>query len=71
MYVCMYVCMCITNTYKDCDTLHDRPILSTGRTPHDKQNHDKNLVMSSAGAQRQEAWPTDRQLQRNCESDYC
>jgi hypothetical protein len=28
--------MCIANTDKDCDLLQDRPVLSTGRTPHDK-----------------------------------
>jgi len=26
------------DTDKDCDLLHDRPVLSSGRTPHDKQN---------------------------------
>jgi hypothetical protein len=34
----------------DCDLLHDRPVLSIGRTPHDKQNrncldYSQNLVM--------------------------
>jgi hypothetical protein len=25
---------------KDCDLLHDRPVLSTGRTPHDEQKQE-------------------------------
>jgi len=38
--------------------LYDRPILSTESTPHDKQksnclDHNKHLVMSPGGAQRQ------------------
>jgi hypothetical protein len=32
---CTYVC--ISNTDKDCDLLHDRPVLSSGRTPHDEK----------------------------------
>jgi len=48
---------------KDCHLLHDRPILSTGRPPHDKQNsncldYNPNLVMSPGGARRQD-WLTD------------
>jgi len=27
------------NTDMDCDLLKDRPVLSSGRTPHDKQKH--------------------------------
>jgi len=48
VYVCMYISL---DTDKDCDLLHDRPVLSTGRTPHEKQNrncldYDQNPVMS-------------------------
>jgi hypothetical protein len=53
-------------TDKDCDLLPDRPVLSTGGTPHNKQirsclyqNH--NLVMSPGRAQRQDElthWPS-------------
>jgi hypothetical protein len=48
MYVCMYVCMCVcvcacvcvyADTHKHCDPLCDRAVLSSGRMPHDKQNH--------------------------------
>jgi hypothetical protein len=48
----------IANTDKDCDLLHDRPILWRGRKPHDKQNrichldYKQNLVMSPRGSQR-------------------
>jgi len=47
----MYI---LLNTDKDCDLLQDRPVLSTGRTPHDKQNrkgldYNQNLVMSPGG----------------------
>jgi hypothetical protein len=46
------------DTDKDCDLLHVRPVLSTGRTPHDKQNRNfldyiQNLVTSPGGAQPQ------------------
>jgi hypothetical protein len=39
---------------KDCDLLQDRPVLSAGKTPHDKQNlncldYNQNLVMSPRG----------------------
>jgi len=39
-----------TNKDKDCDLLQDRPVLPSGRTPHDKQNrncleYSQNLVM--------------------------
>jgi hypothetical protein len=49
----------LLDTDKDCDLLHDRPFLSTGRTPHDKQNrncldYSQNLFMSPGGAQRQD-----------------
>jgi len=40
------------DTDMDCDLLHDRPVLSTGRTPHDKKK--KKLVTSPRGAQRQD-----------------
>jgi hypothetical protein len=30
-----YTFVYVANTGKDCDLLHDRPVLSTGRTPHD------------------------------------
>jgi hypothetical protein len=51
------------DTDKDCDLLHDRWVLSTGRTPHNKQNwkyldFNQNMVMSPGGARRQ-AWLTD------------
>jgi len=63
---CTYACILLDGD-EDCDLLHDTPVLSTGRTPHDKQNrscHDynQNPVMSTGGDQRQEG-PTDRQLQ--------
>jgi len=39
----------------NCDLLHNRPLLLTGRTPHDKQNRNcLNLVMSLRGAQIQD-----------------
>jgi len=52
----MYISL---GTDKDCDVLHDRPVLSTGRTPHDKQNrncldYNQNLVMSPGGARSQD-----------------
>jgi hypothetical protein len=54
------------DTDKDCDLLHDRPVFSTGRTPHDKQSHNclhynQNLVMSPREAQSQDGlteWQT-------------
>jgi hypothetical protein len=53
----------------NCDLLHNRPLLLTGRTPHDKQNRNcLNLVMSLRGAQIQDGltdWLTDCQLQSN------
>jgi hypothetical protein len=53
----MYVC--IANTDKDCDLLHDRTFLSTGRTAHNKQirnclDYSQNLVRSPRGAQCQD-----------------
>jgi len=67
----MYI---LLNTDKDCDLLQDRPVLSTGRTPHDKQNrscldYNQNLVISPRGAQRQD-WLTDCQFQSDSDSDY-
>jgi hypothetical protein len=74
MYVCMYVCMCvcvcvcvcvcIANAHKECDLLHDRSVLSTDRTLHDKQNsncidYDQNLIMSPG-----------RQLQSDSDSKW-
>jgi len=49
----------IANTGKDCDLLCDRPVLSSGRMPHDKQNckcldYNQNLVMSLYRAQCQD-----------------
>jgi hypothetical protein len=46
-------------TEKDCDLLQDRPVLSSGKMPHDRQNHNclqynQNLVVSPRGAQRQD-----------------
>jgi hypothetical protein len=52
--------MCISlETDKDCDLLQDRPILSTDRTPHDKQNcncpdYNQNLAMIPIAAQCQD-----------------
>jgi hypothetical protein len=45
------------DTDKDCNLLRDRPVLSAGRTLHDKQNcycleYNQNLIMSPRGAQR-------------------
>jgi hypothetical protein len=45
----------ITNTEQDCDLLYDRPMLSSGKAPYEKQNRNcldyrKNLVMSPRGA---------------------
>jgi hypothetical protein len=42
-----------------CDLLHDRPVLSSGRTAHDKQNSNcldcnQNLAMSLRVAQNQD-----------------
>jgi hypothetical protein len=52
-------CTHIANTDKDCHLLHGRTILSSGRTPHYKQNlkcldYSQNMVMRPGGAQRQE-----------------
>jgi len=49
----------IVNRNKECDLLQDRPVLLTGRTPHDKQNrnyldYSQNMVMSPRGAQCQD-----------------
>jgi hypothetical protein len=49
----------LVDTDKDCDLLQDRPVLSTGRIPHDKQNcncldNNINLVMSPGEARRQD-----------------
>jgi len=52
---------------KDCDLLHDRPVLSTWKTPHDKQKQklsslqSKSAHESGAGARRQDG-PTDSHL---------
>jgi len=56
----MYISL---DTEKHCDLLHDRPVLSTGRTPHVKQNrncldYSQNLVMSPGGAKCYD-WRTD------------
>jgi hypothetical protein len=53
MYICIY-----RLTDKDCDLLQDRPLLSTGRTSHGKQNrncldYSQNLVMSPGWVRRQ------------------
>jgi hypothetical protein len=32
----MYI---LLGTDKDCDLLQDKPVLSPGKKPHDKQNH--------------------------------
>jgi len=55
----MYISL---DTNKDCDLLHNKPVLSTGRTPNEKQNrnwldYSQNLVMSPRGAQSQD-WLT-------------
>jgi hypothetical protein len=49
----------IANTDKHCDLLHDRPVLSSRRTPHVRENrnctdHSQNLVISPRGAERQD-----------------
>jgi antibiotic biosynthesis monooxygenase (ABM) superfamily enzyme len=62
---------------KDCALLHDRTVLSTEKTPHDKRrsiwlDQKQNLIMSPGGAQSQEGltgWLTGHQLQRNFDSD--
>jgi len=38
----------LLDTYNDCDLLHDRSVLSIGRTPTDKQNNclDHNQIWS-------------------------
>jgi len=48
---------------KDCDLLHDRPVLSTGRMPHDKQNRicldcNRNLVRVPEGLNAKAYWLT-------------
>jgi hypothetical protein len=63
----------LTVTGKEYDLLQDRPVLSTGKTPHDKQNrncleYNQNLVMSPRGAQRQDRL-TDPHLQSNSDFD--
>jgi hypothetical protein len=49
--------------HKDCDLLHDKSVLSSGRTPHDKKqtvfDYNQNLVKSPGEAQRQD-WGTGR-----------
>jgi hypothetical protein len=55
------------DTDTDCDLLHDRPVLWTGRSPRDKQNcncldYIQSLVTSPGGARRQAAWLSRRQL---------
>jgi hypothetical protein len=56
----MYISL---DTDTDCDLLYDRTFLSTGRTPHEKQNrncldYNENLVMSPGGVRCQD-WLTD------------
>jgi len=74
-----YICISL-DTDKDCDLLHDRPVLSTGRTPCDKQNrnsldYSQNLVTSPGGdltprrTDRLTDRPTDRQLHSNSDSE--
>jgi len=46
----MYISL---DTDKDSDLLHDRPVLSTGRTPNDKKKATL-LVMSFGGVRRQD-----------------
>jgi len=45
----------LLDTDKDCDLSHDRPVLSTGRTPPDKQDrkcldYNQNLIASPGGS---------------------
>jgi hypothetical protein len=55
----------LLDTDKDCDVLPNRPVLSAGRTLHDKQSCscldcNQNLVTNTEGAQRQDGlsdWP--------------
>jgi len=52
----MYISL---DTDKDCGLLRDRPVLPTGRMPHDELNrnsldYNQNLVMSSVGARSQD-----------------
>jgi len=59
---------------QDSELLHDRPVLSKGRMPHDKHNHNcldysQNVIFSPGGAQRQNGL-TDRQLQSKSDYDY-
>jgi hypothetical protein len=51
----LHMYILLTQTRIVTHVLHDRPILSTGRMPHDKQNHNcldynQNLVMSPGGS---------------------
>jgi len=47
----MYI---LLHTDKNCDLLRERPVLSTGETPHDIQNYNRNMVTCPGGAQRQD-----------------
>jgi hypothetical protein len=44
----------IANTDKDCNLLDDRPVLSLGRMPHDKQNRNYLDYSQNPGTQRQD-----------------
>jgi hypothetical protein len=68
----MYICIYISNTYKDCDLLHDKSVLWSGGRPTTKPqlsyDCNQNLVMSPTGAQRSDGL-IDCQLQRDSDSD--
>jgi hypothetical protein len=55
----VYTYVYTAKTDKDYDLIHDRPIITDGRTSHDKQTHNcldysQNLVMSPRGAECQD-----------------
>jgi len=54
------MCVNIANTDKDCGLLYDRPILSSGRTPHDKQNRNCLRLQPKYGLESQRDWAPRR-----------
>jgi hypothetical protein len=76
----MFIKKTSSNTDKDCELLHDRPVLSTGRTPHDKQNrncfdYNQNLVVCPGEESTPRLtdwltdWLTDRPTDRHLYND--